>query len=304
MNQILAVEMPKGKKKHKNNIKSIIIVFVVILILFAIGLIATGGYSLYKNSQNRVPIVKTEPQISIQIEDVNFANIVITHDKEISKASYSINEEEPKEIITNNSNEISQKIELPSGEVKIFVTAEDEIGTISTYESSTYDIPKGSEIVLKRLEDKVEVTTKNEIKIKYIMYYWDDDESNAKKFEINDVKNQTLIDVPEGEHELTFIAVDKQENKSMKKQKVKGVVKPKLEVKADETKFYIKAKDESGLSKIQYKFNDGEVITEEIEGEEYNKEIDLENGTNKIMVMIYNKDGVTETAKVKCTKEK
>ena len=32
--------------------------------------------------------------------------------------------------------------------------------------------------------------------------------------------------------------------------------------------------------------------------------ISLKNGTNKIMVMIYNKDGVTETAKVKCTKEK
>lgn len=305
MNQILAVDMPNNKKSKKANINSIIIVFVIILIIFGIGLIVNGVYSYSQNIKNKenVEIIKTEPQISIQIEDINYAKIVVSHDKEISKVTYSINEDTPIEINTNNLMEVSKKIELPSGEVKIVVTAEDIEGSNSTYESSTYDIQKGPKISFKPVDEKVEVITENEISIDYIMYYWDDDEENAKKFNVNDIKNRTLVDIPEGEHELTFIAVDIQNNKSIKTQKIKGIIKPKLEVKTDGIKFYINAEDENGLLKIQYKLNNGEVITENIDGTEYHKEIELINGENKIKVMIYNKEEITETAKVKYTKE-
>ena len=305
MNQILAVDMPNGKKSKKTGIKSIIVVFVIILIIFGIGLIANGGYSYYQNlkSKNSVPVIQTEPQIAIQIIDINYAQIVVSHDKEIAKVSYSINDDNPIEINTNNSTEVSKKIELPSGEVKIIVTAEDVKGITSTYESSTYDIKKGPRISFKPVDEKVEVTTENEIKIDYIMYYWDDDEEQAKKFNVNDIKNRTLVDIPEGEHELTFIAVDIQQNQSKKSQKIRGVIKPKLEITTDGFKFFINAKDENGLSKIQYKLNDGEIVTEIIEGTEYHKEIELENGENLFKVVVYNKDEIKETSKVKYTKE-
>lgn len=305
MNQILAVDMPNNKKTKKASINSIIIVFVIILVIFGIGLIANGGYSYYQSikEKNKIPVIKTEPQISIQIIDINYAKIVVSHDKEILKVSYSVNEDTPIEINTNNLTEVSKNIELPSGKVKIVVIAEDIEGIISTYESSTYDIQKGPKISFKPVDEKVEVITENEISIDYIMYYWDDDEENAKKFNVNDIKNRTLVDIPEGEHELTFIAVDSQENKSVKRKKIKGIIKPKLEVKTDGVKFYINAKDETGLLKIQYKLNNGEVVTENIDGTEYHKEIELINGENKIIVIVYNKEEITESTKVKFTKE-
>lgn len=305
MNQILAVDMPNGKKSKKTSIKSIIIVFVVILIIFGIGLITNGGYSYYQSikEKNKIPIVKTEPQISIQIIDINYAMIDVTHDKELSKVSYSINEEDPTEINTNNQTKVDKKIELPSGKVQIAVTAVDVEGVTSIYESGTYNIQKGPNINFNPVDEKIEVITENETSIEYIMYYWDNDEENASKYNVNDIKNRTLIDIPEGEHELTFIAIDKKGNKSLKTQKIKGIIKPKLEVTTDGSKFFIDAKDEKGLLKIQYKFNNGEVITENIEGKEYHKEIELENGVNKIMVVVYNKEEITETSKVKSTKE-
>ena len=305
MNQILAVDMPNGKKSKKSSIKSIIIVFVIILVVFGIGLIANGGYSYYQSirEKNNIPIVKTEPQISIQIIDINYAMIGVLHDKELSKVSYRINDDEPIEINTNNLNEVNKKIELPSGKVQIVITAEDIEGCTSIYESGTYNIQKGPNISFKPVDEKVEVITENDISIEYIMYYWDNDEENASKFNVNDIKNRTLIDIPEGEHELTFIAIDKQGNKSIKNQKIKGVIKPKLDITTDGSKFFIDAKDENGLLKIQYKFNNWEIITENIEGTEYHKEIELEDGVNKIMVVIYNKDEITESSKVKYTKE-
>ena len=305
MNQILAVDMPNGKKSKKGSIKSIIIVFVIILMIFGIGLIANGGYSYYHSlkEKNKIAEKKTEPQISIQIIDINYAKVVVNHDKELSKVAYRINEEEPIEISTNNLMEVSKKIELPSGKVQIVVTAEDIKGVTSVYESATYNIQKGPNISLNPLDEKIEVITENEISIEYIMYYWDNDDENASKFNVNDIKNRTLIDIPEGEHELTFIAIDKNGNKSVKTQKIKGIIKPKLEVTTDGNMFIINAKDENGLLKIQYKFNNGDIITESIEGTEYHKEIELEDGVNKIMVVIYNKDEITESSKVKYTKE-
>ena len=137
-----------------------------------------------------------------------------------------------------------------------------------------------------------------------ILYYWDDDEANAKTFTINDKKNETLIDVTlEGTHILTIKAIDVEGKQTIKQQKVMGVNKPKLEVTTDGQSFFIKAEDETGLAKIEITLNNNTTISEEINGNKYDKTINLESGENKLTVKIYNSNGIEQISRVKYTKE-
>ena len=309
MNQILSEEIPENgnRKSKKASIHSILVAFSIFLIIFGIGLTSTGAYSYYKNI-NKDPIEgiisssTTKPVITIEIESANTINIVVNHDKEISKLTYKINDDEPVEIETNNELEVKEQVTLPAGSIKLTVIAEDINGVKASRESS-YEIESGPIIKLEKIESKIQVTTTSEIKIDTIKYYWDDNEENAKEFTINDVKNVTQVDVIAGNHTLVVIATDIEGNQTTKTQKVIGALKPKLEVTTDGEKFIIEAEDSQGLYKIQYKLNSGEVITENIEGNEYKKTIDLEDGENKLLVRVYNKNEIAETSKVKYIKE-
>ncbi len=309
MNQILSEEIPENgnRKVKKASIHSILVTFSIFLIIFGIGLTSTGAYSYYKKL-NEDPIEgiisssTTKPVITIEIESANTINVVVNHDKEISKLTYKINDDEPVEIDTNNELEIKEQITLPAGSIKLTVIAEDINGVKASRESS-YEIEAGPIIKLEKVESKIQVTTTSETKIDKIKYYWDDDEGNAKEFTINDVKNVTQVDVIPGDHTLVVIATDIEGNKTTKTQKVIGALKPKLNVTTDGEKFIIEAEDSQGLAKIQYKLNSGEVITENIEGNEYKKTIDLEDGENKLLVRVYNKNEIAEISKVKYIKE-
>ena len=307
MNQILSEESPKNRKKNKKtNIYSILVIFSFFLIIFGIGLTSTGAYSYYK-SLNKNPIERmvsdsSKPNISIEIESANKKYIVVQHDKEISKVTYRINDEEPVEIDTNGETEVRELVILPAGSVKLTVIAEDVNGVKASRES-LYEIEDGPTIILEQNETKIQATTTSNINIATIKYYWDDDEANVKEFTINDVKNVTQIDAKEGNHTLVVIATDIEGNETTKTQKVIADIKPTLNVTTDGEKFLIEARDDEGLTKIQYKLNSGEVITENIEGTENTKTIKLLNGENKLLVRVYNKNSIAETAKVKFVKE-
>ena len=123
------------------------------------------------------------------------------------------------------------------------------------------------------------------------------------KYTINATKNETLIDVVlEGTHILNIIATDIEGKETRKSQKVMGVNKPKINITTDGKTFFIKAEDSQGLSKVEITLNNNEPITENIEGNEYNKNIELENGENRLTVKVYNKNNVSQISRVKFTK--
>lgn len=309
MNQILSVEPPKNKrgKFNKSSIHSILIVFAVILMIFGIGLTTTGAYSYYKSLSNHsnesvASTSSTRPVITIERENASTINIVVTHDKEISNVTYTISNQKPVQISGENKTEITEKVELPVGSSTINITAQDINGISSSYESS-FEVEQKPVITLEQIEDKIQVTTESKINIDYVMYYWDKDEANAVKSTINNIKNVTLIDVLEGTHTLNIIAVDIEGNQTSKTQKIIGDNKPELAVTTNGKVFMIGATDDEGLSKIEITLNSNETITEELNGKEYSTTVDLENGENKLIVTIYNKNGLTETSRVKYTKE-
>lgn len=103
MNQILSVEMPKRKSgyykrnSNKADIKTIIIFFTIILILFAAIIIAVGlSIKNKKNEPNQQQpnqnpvIIDLQPKINFELGDT-IVNIIVTHDKPISYIAYDWN---------------------------------------------------------------------------------------------------------------------------------------------------------------------------------------------------------------------
>ena len=310
MNQILSVEMPKnGKPKHKASVNSIVIVFAIILMIFGIGTLSTGVYAYSKNrakkANNGLEVSKnSKPIITVERIDANNINIVATHDKEISYITYAFNGEEEKKIEGSGKKEISVQVELPIGESTLTIEAKDINGITASYSpKDLFKVEQKPTIKLEQVEDKIQVTTESTINIDKVSYYWDDDIENAKEYTINDVKNVTLIDALAGSHTLNIIAVDVEGNETKIDKSILGVHKPVVDVTTDGNKFYIKASDEEGLTKIEIKLNSNEKIVEEINGNEYEKEIVLEDGLNKLTVKVYNKHEKDTTSKVKYTKE-
>ena len=105
MNQILSVEMSKSKKgsyrnksSNKADIRTIIIFFCIILILFAaiIGVIAISIMNKKESGETQQGqiISGIQPEINIEIQNETTLNIIVTHDKQLSTISYSWNDPE------------------------------------------------------------------------------------------------------------------------------------------------------------------------------------------------------------------
>lgn len=316
MNQILSTNIEKKNKKKKASINSIVIFFCIFLIIFGIGTTATGVYSYNKSlanksNQNLLINNSTKPFITSTRENANTINIIVTHDKTLSSIIYKINDEDENEINVNNRTNINEKVTLRSGKNKVTVTAKDINGITNVYETTvdvaeetTDDNQEGPSIKLSPIDGKIQAVIESDVNIDKITYYWDEDETNATVLTINDKKNDTLIDVSlEGTHILHIIATDVEGKETKKTQKVMGVNKPKIEITTDGKSFFVKAEDSQGLAKVEITLNTNETITENIEGNEYSKNINLENGENRLTVKVFNKNDVSQISRVKYTKK-
>ncbi len=306
MNQILSVENTKNKKK-KSSIHSILVVFSIILIIFGIGLTSTGAYSYYKGLTNGldktiVSDESTKPVITTERVNASTINIVVSHDKGIVNVTYKINDSESIEIDGENKMEVVQEVELPIGSDTVTITAKDINGISSSYEG-TFDVEDKPTITLEQVDGKIKATIESKNNIDYVIYYWDEDEANAKKGVINKQQIETTIDVLEGNHTLNILAVDVNGNQTKKSQKIIGDNKPKLDIKTNGKVFRIVASDDESISKIEYTLNSNEKQTEEINEQEYTKDLELESGENKLTVTVYNKNGLSATSTVEYVKE-
>ena len=307
MNQILSVEIEKKRNNKKASINTIVIVFCLFLIVFGIGTTCVGAFSYHKildrnTNENLLINNSTKPIITIERQNSNSIKIVVIHDKEISSVVYKINEEEDVSINVNNELEVKEQLTLKPGSNQIKIIAKD-INNITSEYSTVIEVAEGPAITLTPVEGKVKAITESTINIDKIEYYWDSDVDNKTVLTINDIKNETLIDVTlEGTHILNIKAIDINGKETTRTQKVMGVSKPKVEVTTDGQSFFIKAQDTQGLSKVEITLNSNETITENIEGTEYSKNIILENGENKLTVKVYNKNDISQISRVKYTK--
>ena len=114
-----------------------------------------------------------------------------------------------------------------------------------------------------------------------------------------------------GQHTLTVSIVDVNNTMETKKQEVKGVTRPTVEVTTDgSSNFIIKASDESGIQRIEFVLNDGTpgvvYCDKAIPDVEQRKQIEIpypiQDGENRLEITVFNEDGVSTTKKVMVNK--
>ena len=324
MNQILSVDLGNNKNKKKSGIKSIVVVFCIILIVFALAMTGIGVYYYMKNNENKerngLDIKdNTKPKIVITREDANTISVDISHDKGISYFEYTINNGEAIRTNENNKMKFNKKITLKEGPYKLQIIVEDVDGITSEAsdsgiagQASTEEVQgneeeknsgDGPKITLTKEDTKIKAVTESTTNIEKIIYYWDDNKENAVENKINATKNETLIDVTlEGIHTLYVIATDTNGNSTTVEQRIQGVNKPNVNITTDGEYFYINATDTEKITNVEITLNNKEKITEEVNDKNYDKKIPLENGENRLIVTVYNINNIEKTLKVKHTK--
>lgn len=297
MNQILATSNPTTKKtKTKRNggpadIKTVVRVFAIAMLVFGVFMVGTGSYAIYKdNEANNSEI--TKPVITETLnEDSTAVVLTVTHDKAIDRIEYSWNGEEIQTITGNGRRYIEQEIKIPGGTNMLNIKAIDTQGQeISTQRQFTAE-----EIInLSVSGSKLKITAENETEIAYMTYRWNDEEE--QRIDINATTVDQEIDIPMGEHNLTVILVDVNNETITKEQKVKGVTKPTITVEKDDAGEYylITITDETGLERVELNIREEQrTITAENGEKELKYKIKInDNDENRLIITAYNVDGI------------
>ena len=301
MNQILATSNTNTKKKGgPADIKTVVRVFAIIMIIFGICMIGTGSYAIYKDSESKTEI--TKPVITESLKDDTTVLLTVTHDKAIDKIEYRWNDGEVQTITGNGRKYIEQEIEIPGGTNTLNVTAIDVDGQ-EIYTDKEYTTEEV--INLSVSGSKLKIQAENETEISYMTYRWDEEEE--QRIDINSTTVDQEIDIPMGEHDLTVILVDVNNETITKEQKVKGVTKPTITVELDESKenYIITITDDTGLEKVDFVIRGEErTVTVEDGKTELKYRLGLKEGNDNVLeITAYNVDGIaSDTKKVKASK--
>lgn len=303
MNQILSVDnnKDKGNKTKKRiqpiEINKIIKFFSIAIIIFGVFLIGTGSYSMYKDSQNSLAIVK--PTIFVQETSDTQITLKITHNKNLAKVSYNWNEQEDIEIPCDGKKNIEQLIEIPTGTNVLNVYASDINGQEIRY-PQTFTRIGDINIDIEVDGNNLKITAEGKNELSYMTYRWDDEEET--KIDINNIRTEQKIEAKKGNHTLTVIVIDVNNRTETKTKEIQGVTKPNLEVTTDGENFIIKASDEEGLRRLEFIiYGEGEPEKKflNLEGRtEVEFPYPLHEGENKVEINVYNQSDVKETKKV------
>ncbi len=305
MNQILSVDngiKEKGKKNRMGNsgpmeIRSILKFFSISILIFGIFMIGTGSYSMYK-SANEIRS-KTKPVIEVSSIEDTVVLLKITHNQELAKVTYTWNDEETIEVPCNGRKEVQTQIQIPTGTNTLNVYAIDVNGKEIEYQRA-YTIEGSIDIALEPQGNNLLITATSEKELLYMTYRWDEEEETT--VDINDVYGEKTVDIPKGLHTLTVIVVDEDNETETKKQEINGVTRPEVDVTTDnEGNFTIKTSDEEGVKKIEFTLN-GEnyfINLDKVLPLENRKEFEysypLQEGTNKLKVVVYNENDISGT---------
>lgn len=307
MNQILSVNNDKDKKNKSNNrqpanIKSVIKVFVAILIVFAVCTISIGvyailnNYDLFKNSKEAVP------QISVETtENEDTITLKIIHNKQIKEVLYSWNQENEQKIEGNKRKTIEEIVQIPEGKNTLYVTATDVNDQTATYKKEYKN--GGIEISFDSVNENARIIVKSSKTISYITYRWDENIENT--IEVNNTTFEKEVETLKGTHTLTVVAVDEDNKSETAKKIVVGTTRPTIDVTIENKEYYlIKVVDENELEKVEIITEDG-TETLEPEGKEFEYKVKLKSGNdNKMIIRAYNSnEKAMAEKKVKCTIE-
>ena len=305
MNQILDYNPNKSSGGGSSGSDKIVRVFAILLIIFAICLLGSGAYGLYKKNSEKTKPVATQTKAQISVEQNETTGIIkVSHDKAIEKLIYSWDNE--KEINNKGNGESTMEVEvaLIAGEHTLNIKVVDIDGVESTYEEVIISENGEDKIYpvitldVDNVAKKLIVTATDETALDFVTYRWNDEEEQRIDVDEDEKKIEFDIEILKGQNDLTIVAVDKNNNTTTEQKNFKGVTKPdvKITVAADKKSVEVYCYHENGIEGINVKLNDisQDVPLEEAGAKEAGFQITLVEGENDITVTATSVDG-TET---------
>lgn len=314
MNQILSVEMPKKNNKtyRKNNgngkasTKSVIIFFCMILLIFGIAMIGLGVYSKLKDNTEEKPVPTSEtdkPRIDIS-QNASELDIEVTAKSEISKVEYKWNDGELIEENGNGTDEFNISVKIPSGENTFTIKATDINGIENQY-SNSYVGPENAEpnanLSFISATNKLKIICEEEQIITSIKYHYDNEDE--KTTQVNNTKAEIEIPIKQGKHTLTVNVQYEDGTEKETSKKVYFPIVERVKVSQDMSSFIINASDERKITKVEINFNGEDLPVEQVNSETFEKTLQLKDGENRLILTVYNSDGVSITTRTRWEKK-
>ena len=309
MNQILSVDASRDNKRRsktreprKASTKSVVMFFCIILIIFAITLIGVGIYSISKKDKNKAVtpniVEEQKPRIDIA-QNGSRLEVEISSEDTISKIEYNWNDGDIQSAETNGTTRVRIEIAVPNGTNTLNIVATDTSGSVSEYSHEYEATYPNATLEFDEATNKLKIVCTESAKISHITYYYDSEQEQT--VQVNDISAQIEIPINQGKHDLTLkVVYEDGIEKQMTKQVYFPVVE-RVQVTEDMNSFFIKASDERGITKIIINFN-GVESEEAVNNTAFEKILKLQNGENRLILTVYNADGVSTTTKTKWVK--
>lgn len=301
MNQILVTgdesinkgkTIPNGQRKLVE-INAVVIFYAISIIILGICMIS--GSIFVRNKINQVVEDNTKPVVDIvRNDDNNTIELNISHIRGIQTIEYRWNSGEEVRISGNNKQQIQEVINLLGGTNILTVKITEENGQTVSYKKE-FTVGNIPEITLEAVSNGVKVTVSSEKEIDYITYSWDGGE--IQTIEVGQNEYVGTINAPKGIHKLKIEAVNINNIKGIKEQTVVGDTEPTLNITAaminGKPCFVVDAEDDEQITNVEIVQNEGTKQVFNVNDKTYHNEVEMIPGINKILVTVYNKNGLS-----------
>ena len=284
-----------GKAGTKLEIKEVLRVFAITIILFGMMLIGKSVYSMVSN------IEKKHDNVEVTVDRMGKeVTVTVETGMPIKQFMYRWDNGEETVINGNETNKVSKTIEMPNGSTILNVTVIDYYDYKTYYQKQYMNL--SSDVVKPEIEisivgSRLKLTAKDETKMAYMLYKWEDQEE--VRIDVSEDNPKEIIqevEVPKGDSTLTVIAYDADLNKTIRTQATKGSTKPTIELSTDGKIIKVKATDEEGIDKITIIVDDVSQDTGDtpINKKEVIGEFEVATGNHNIRVIVKNMSGLEE----------
>ena len=286
----------KRGKNQRAEIKSIIKIYCLIIIVFAITLIGKSAYAMITN--------KTKQYDSVTVHALQMnAEVTLTFNatNPISKVVYSWDDNGSSYVSGDGRNNFKKTVQIPYGNpvltIRVYDCYESEHIYTKTYINTNADQTK-PKIEVSAEPKAIQITATDDYGIRAIMYNWKGKDpvyiqsnEDEKTFSTTVEINETISDT------LTITAIDINNNQTTIEQPVEASRKPVITFSKDGKNLTINAKDEVGITNIKVIIDD-KIADQPIQNlKELSSTIELTSGSHIVEVTVTNLNGLMTNVK-------
>ena len=284
----------KRGKNQRAEIKSIIKIYCLIIIVFAITLIGKSTYAMIMNK------AKQSDNVTVHALQMNAeVTLTFTATNPISKIVYSWDNNGSSYVSGDGRNNFKKTIEIPYGNpvltVRVYDCYETEHLYTKTYVNTNADQTK-PKLEVSAAPKAVQITATDDYGISAIMYNWKGKEPVYITADEGATSFTTTVEITETVSDtLTITAIDVNNNQTTIEQKIEASHKPVIAFSMKDKALTITAKDDVGITNIKVTVDD-QIADQSVENyKELSTTINLSSGDHVIKVTVTNANGLVTT---------